>query len=503
MERNLGQLLADSARRHAGRRFLACVDGDFSFAEVDRLATNAAHAFRRLGIRPGDVVSLWLENGWRWVAAYFGALRAGAVVNPLNVLLTGDEVDYIARHCGARCLVAEGERARSLCTRLGIPLVDDLSTQGFLAPVGRAAGQALPEVEASAHAAICYTSGTTGRPKGAVLTHRAVLVNACMTALMHGRSAADTVVSALPCTHVYGNIVLNSAVACGMTLVLLPRFEEGEALHAIERHRATMFEGVPAMYIRMLNHESVARADLRSLRLCTVGGQTMPLSTMIEAQKLFAAPLLELWGMTELAGLGTTHPHNWPNRLGSIGVPLPLNEARIADVADPARTLARGAVGELLVRGPTVMEGYFGDAQATAEAVEADGWLHTGDLAYQDPDGYFWVVERKKEVILTGGYNVYPAEIERVIAEHPVVAMVAVSRVEDSTLGEVAKAWVTLRPGVDASAEELLAHCRARLAPYKVPRAIRFVADLPRTSTGKILRRELHLLDRDPGPDSA
>jgi long-chain acyl-CoA synthetase len=495
MMMSLGQSLANAARRHADKPFLVCVDGTFSFSQIDQLATNVARRLRHVGIGSGEVVGLWLENGWRWVAAYYGALRAGCVVTPLNALLTADEVAFIARDCDARALIAETARGRIVSDQLGVLLLDDLSDSGLFAPTGPVDDDTVAENGLETSASICYTSGTTGRPKGAVLSHRSVLINTHMTALMHGRSARDTVVSALPCSHVYGNVVLNSAVACGMTLVLLPRFEEAVALEAIQRHRATMFEGVPTMYLRMLNDPSIERTDLSSLRLCTVGGQAMPVASMQETERRFGTVLLELWGMTELGGLGTTHPFNWPNRLGSIGVPLPLNEARVGDASDPSRTLPPHEVGELLIRGPSVMKGYLGNDRATAETIEADGWLHTGDLAYQDTDGYYCVVERKKEVILSGGYNVYPAEIERVIAEHPAVAMVAVGRIKDAELGELAKAYVVLRPGATPCADEVIGLCRTHLALYKVPRSIQFVKDFPRTSTGKILRRELHVLD--------
>jgi long-chain acyl-CoA synthetase len=217
----------------------------------------------------------------------------------------------------------------------------------------------------------------------------------------------------------------------------------------------------------------------------------MPVPRMHEVERRFGAPLLELWGMTELGGLGTTHPHNVASKLGSIGVPLPMHEARVVHVNDPSRQLPRTEIGELVIRGPSVMDGYFGNPAATGEAIEADGWLHTGDLVYQDDDGYYFVVDRKKEVIITGGYNVYPAEVERVIAEHSAVAMVAVAAAADEYKGQVPKAFVVLRSGVECEEAEIIAHCRTRLASYKTPVAVQFMDDLPKTSTGKLLRRAL------------
>lgn len=496
MVSNLGELLSASARRFGAKTALVAPDGSLSFAELDELATNFAANLRAAGIVPGDVVTLWLENGWRWMAAYYGALRAGAVVNAVNAMLTPAELDYILRDCGSRLVLGPAARLGELAPLPGLRLLDE--EQGLTGMLARPEAAHLSAAAAPGprtRAAVCYTSGTTGRPKGAALSHRAVLLNTAMTSLMHGRGTDDVVVSALPCAHVYGNVVMNAAIACGMTLVLFPRFEEEPVFEAIARHGATLLEGVPTMFMRLLNHPALRTAQLGSLRRCTVGGQTMPVSTMAEVEQRFGCRLLELWGMTELAGLGTTHPHNAPGRLGSIGVPMPLYEARIADLEDPQRILRPGEVGELQVRGPSVMEGYLNNPEATREAIDDEGWLRTGDLAHRDAEGYIFVVDRKKDMILTAGYNVYPAEIERVVASHPAVAMVAVGRVNDERKGELAKAYVVLRPGATATAESIVAHCRGELAAYKLPRQVQFVPDLPKTSTGKILRRELHRLD--------
>jgi long-chain acyl-CoA synthetase len=270
-----------------------------------------------------------------------------------------------------------------------------------------------------------------------------------------------------------------------------PRFDPAEMLASLEEHRATMFEGVPTMYMYMLAHPDLERRDLSSLTRCTVGGQTMPVAKMREVEARFGCPLIELWGMTELAGGGTTFPVYGPHKLGSIGVALPYCEARIADVAEAAKTLPRGEVGELMMRGPIVMQGYWANEKATRETIEPDGWLHTGDLASMDDDGAVFVVDRKKDMINTSGFKVFPAEIERVVAAHPSVALVAVGGAPDEMKGEVAIAYVVLKPGAPADAEAILDLCRRELAAYKQPRSIRFVPDLPKTSTGKIMRREL------------
>lgn len=289
----------------------------------------------------------------------------------------------------------------------------------------------------------------------------------------------------------YGNVVINGTFLAGGTVVLMERFDPAAALRLIGEHRATMFEGVPAMYAMLLAEPSLGEADLSSLTRCTVGGQTIPLSTIRRWEEHSGTPLIELWGMTEVAGLGSTHAVHAPKVPGSIGVSLPGVELRIADLSDPSQTAPVGEPGELMVRGPIVMLGYHNNAEATAETIEPDGWLHTGDIATMDVAGYVFIVDRRKDMIITGGYNIYPAEIERVLAEHPAVALVAAGPVPDEQKGELACAYVVLVPGASATEEELIAFSGRRLAAYKRPRLVRFVDELPSTSTGKIMRREL------------
>ena len=424
------------------------------------------------------------------------------MINPINVMLTPAEVAYVTQDCGASALIGSPDKIKAALesgvTGLTPIAFGDQSVAGatlFNELIAKRQSFEPFAVKPEALSTIGYTSGTTGHPKGAMQSHRAVILNGAMAAQLHLKTPHDTVVSALPCPHVYGNVVCNGALMYGLELVLHSRFDAGEILTSIETHKATMFEGVPTMYMYMLVHPDFDRFDLSSLARCTVGGQTMPVAKMQEVERRFACPLIELWGMTELAGLGTTFPSNGPHKLGSIGVALPHTEARIADTGDPARTMPRGDVGELMIRGPIVMQGYWGNEKATREAIEPDGWLHTGDLATMDEDGAVFIVDRKKDMINTGGFKVFPAEIERVIAAHPSVAMVAVGGQPDELKGEIAKAYVVLKPGAAPDAEGILALCRAELAAYKAPRAIQFVADLPKTSTGKIMRRELHKLD--------
>jgi long-chain acyl-CoA synthetase len=502
---SLGEVLPHAARRFGDRRALVTGERSFSFAELDALSSALAASLADRGVGPGDRVTLYAPNSWEWIVSYYGALKTGAVINPVNVMLTPAEVAYVTADCGAKALIGSPEKIgpalKAGVVGLESFVFGDEPVAGatpFDELIDRAEGFETVAVAPDALAAICYTSGTTGRPKGAMQSHRAIVLNGAMTAQMHLKSELDTVVSALPCPHVYGNVVFNGALMYGLTLVMHPRFDPAEILTSIETHRATMFEGVPTMYMYLLAHPDLDAFDLSSLTRCTVGGQTMPVAKMEEVERRFGCPLIELWGMTEIAGLGTTFPSNGLRKLGSIGIALPWVEARVGDVDDAGVTMPRGEVGELMIRGPIVMQGYYGNDEATRATIEPDGWLHTGDLATMDEDDAVFVVDRKKDMINTAGYKVFPAEIERVMATHPSVAMVAVGRVPDEMKGEIAKAYVVLKPDAEPDADGILALCREQLAAYKVPRAVQFVPDLPKTSTGKIMRRELSTLDVAP-----
>ena len=502
---SLGQVLPAAAAKYGNKTALTFEGKSFSFRELDDLSGRLARGMDGFGITPGDRVTLYSANCWEWIVSYYATLKVGAIINPINVMLTPDEVAFVAADCGAKVILTSKKKGEPILGLKDSSDVEEIIIFGNQVPAsaqsfnklieGNEPGFEVHGVPADALSTICYTSGTTGHPKGAMQSHRSVIMNAALTANMHVRTAEDTIVTALPCPHVYGNVIFNAAFMYGMKLVLHPLFVQDEILQSIQEHSATMFEGVPTMYLYLLEHPRLANYDLSSLTRCTVGGQTMAVNKMQEVEESFGCPLIELWGMTELAGLGTTNLRYGLNKHGSIGVSLPGCEMRIAALDNVHQTLRRGEVGELMARGPIVMQGYYGNAQETAETIEPDGWLHTGDLASMDDDGYITIVDRKKDMILTAGYNVYPAEIERVVAGHPDVAMVAVGRQPDPMKGEIAKAYVVLKKGAPSDEESIALHCRKHLAAYKVPRAVQFVDDLPKTSTGKIMRRELGTLD--------
>jgi len=505
---SVGDIIAAAARRWGDKTALVTDTGSYSFNDIDRQSSLIAHRLLALGCLRGDRISLYAANCPEWIVAYYAIMKIGAVANPLNLMLTPDEAAYAMNDCGARAVFGSVDKIAGLSSVHGKTQLEHCVSFGGAAPAGAIDfAELLAEppdrlgtypVEGIALDDTCtvgYTSGTTGHPKGAVLTHRSIVMNTAMTATMHMRTEHDVVASALPCSHVYGNVVMNGAMAYGGTLVLHKTFDAARMLQSIERNRCTMLEGVPTMYMYLLDYAGLGNHDLSSLTRCTVGGQTMPVTKMQAVEGALGCPLIELWGMTELGGLGTTHTLYGPRKLGSIGIALPHLEARVAPVDGEPRALPPGEVGELQMRGPVTMREYLGRPDATSETLIADGWLRTGDLARMDEEGFIFVVDRLKDMIITGGFNIYPAELERVIAEYPDVAMVAVGSIADVTKGELAKAYIVPKQGRKPDAADIERHCREQLAAYKVPRAFQFVADLPKTSTGKILRRNLRTLD--------
>jgi long-chain acyl-CoA synthetase len=504
MAATLGEVIGGAAS-HADRTALIVGDGTWTYAELDRSSDRVADGLVGLDVRPDDRVSIFGANAFEWVAAYYGAAKVGAVLNPLSSMLTEDELRYTVGDAGARVVIASADKADALRSLKDDGIIDHAVTWGGEQTAGmhdlhtwlRAEGAPFatrPRAPGDP-AVIAYTSGTTGRPKGAVQSHRAVVAAAVGTAVMAARTKEDRVISALPLFHVYGSCVLNASVLTGSTLITLPRFDADALLRGIESHCATVMDGVPTAYYYLLAHPAFDRFDLSSLRRAWVGGQTLPAAKSVEFTRRTGCPVHEVWGMTELAGAASANPVYAANKPGTIGQPFPGNSFRVVDIDDPDRDMAEGEPGELLFRGPMVMTCYHANPDATAETVLPGGWVRTGDIATLDADGYATIVDRKKDMILTAGFNVYPAELERVLCMHPAVALAAVGRVPDDAKGELAKAYVVRHAGTDVSEAELIAHCRGQLAAYKVPRAVQFVADVPKTASGKVMRRMLASLD--------
>ena len=394
---DLGTIVSRAARRFGAKTALVAPGRTLTYSELDDLCDRVAGGLHDIGVRPGDRVSLYSPNRWEWVIAYHAALRAGAVVNPVNVMLTAEEVAFVLNDCGAAAIFTSGDKAEVIAglTRSVPTLRRVISFDGAADGVAGfgdllehpAAAPEVPRPDPAGLSTIGYTSGTTGHTKGAMQSHRAVFLNSAALFAVQTRTDRDVLLSALPLPHVYGNIVMNGTFMAGATLVLMERFDPAQALAAIQRHGATVFDGVPTMYAMMLADPSLPGTDLSSLRICGVGGQTMPAAKMAEWERRTGAPLLELWGMTELGGAGTANPVYMPNVHGSIGFALPGAEARVASLDDAGVTLPDGEPGELMIRGPLVMLGYYGNEPATRAAIEPDGWMHTGDIGHPGRGG--------------------------------------------------------------------------------------------------------------------
>jgi long-chain acyl-CoA synthetase len=486
---NLANILTESVRRHPDRPAIRLDDVLVTYAQLDELTARAAGWLRARGIEPGHRVAIALPNVVQFPVLYYGALRVGATVVPMNPLLKSREIEHYLRDSGAKLAlmwtsVAAEAQSAAEATGTEVVVVDDDTM------AAAAQWPCAPEVadrEDDDTAVILYTSGTTGAPKGAQLTHANLYRNATTFAAMFDLDHDDVVLGTLPLFHAFGQSNgLNASIAVGACVSLVPRFDATAVLRLIERHRVTVFEGVPTMYVGLLNADATG-ADTSTLRMCASGGAALPVEILNGFQQTFGAPILEGYGLSETS---PTASYNRPGRSkpGSIG--LPLNGVEMDLVNSDGTATAPGEIGEIVIRGHNVMKGYWNRPEAT-EAAIIDGWFHTGDLATRDEDGFYYIVDRQKDMIIRGGYNVYPREIEEVLYEHPAVREAAVIGVPHATHGEEVAAAVALRPGAVATADELRAYVKARVAAYKYPRLVWFVDALPKGPTGKILKREI------------
>src|SRR4051812_35585472 len=493
MPNSLAELLTATAGAHAERPALKLDDMVVNYAVLNEGATRVAGLLKAKGVQPGDRVGLMLPNVPYFAVIYYGILRAGGVIVPMNVLLKGREVHFYLSDPGAEQLFAWHDFAKPAqegAQESGAEaiIVKPGEFEALLADAPRAPENV--ERDGSDTAVILYTSGTTGTPKGAELTHDNLHRNAEVTArTLADAHADDVVLGALPLFHAFGQTcAMNVAVLAGAELTLIPRFDAAKALEIIRRDQVTVFEGVPTMYHAMLHAEG--DHDVTSLRLCISGGAAMPVEVMRAFEEKFACIILEGYGLSETAPVASfNHPHA-ERKPGSIGTPIEGVEMRVVD--DHREPAQQGEVGEIAIRGHNIMNGYFKRDDATREVMK-DGWFHTGDMARMDEDGYFSIVDRKKDMIIRGGYNVYPREIEEVLYEHPAVSQAAVVGVPDPSLGEEVGAVVVLKPGEDAGVDDIKAFVKERVAAYKYPRRIWFADDLPKGPTGKILKRDIKI----------
>ncbi len=496
MSDNLATILTGTAERLPDQTAFKLDDVELSYSMLDEGSARVAGLLKSKGLEPGDRVGLMLPNVPYFPAIYYGILRAGGVVVPMNVLLKGREVSFYLEDPGAKIVFAWGdfgEAAETGAESAGaeLILVKPGEFEKLLAeqePVREVADRTAEDT-----AVILYTSGTTGKPKGAELTHANLYRNSAGVSQKLGEMSEDDVLlGALPLFHSFGQTcTMNSAVSVGATVTMLPRFDPDKALEIIDRDKVTIFQGVPTMYNAMLHSASCDNADCSSLRTCMSGGAAMPAELMRAFEERFGCIILEGYGLSETSPVASFNHPDKERKPGSIGTPIEGVEMQVWD--DDGNEVAQGEVGEIVIRGHNIMKGYWNRDDANKEAITEEGWFRTGDVAKVDEDGYFFIVDRKKDLIIRGGYNVYPREIEEVLYEHPAIQEAAVVGVPHDELGEEVGAAVVLKEGESVEADELKSYVKEQVAAYKYPRRIWFVDELPKGPTGKILKREIEV----------
>ncbi|MFC5604112.1 fatty acid--CoA ligase family protein [Sporosarcina koreensis] len=510
---NLVTQVYETSKLQPGKTAYHFMGKDTSYAELDQSVSMFASALQGLGIEKGDHIALLLGNTPHFLISLYATMRIGATAIPINPIYSPDEISYILHNSDAKAVIALdqllplvekaaplfpsvehyiicemsadiGERVAALPdkAKAKVKLFSKLITTGRpdLEPI---------EVDENETAVILYTSGTTGRPKGAMLTHKNLYSNARDVADYLGFSEHDRVVATLPVFHVFAlTVVVNAPLLKGATIVLVPRFSPSDVFETIKEQKATVFAGVPTMYNFLYQFPDGDPADFNTIRLAISGGASLPVALLHNFEDKFNVRISEGYGLSEASPVTCFNPLDRERVPGSIGTNIINVVNKVVD--EYGDEVSVGEVGELVVQGPNVMKGYYKMPEETAAAIR-DGWLYTGDLARQDENGYFYIVDRKKDMIIVGGYNVYPREVEEVLFTHDDIVEAAVIGVPDPDFGEEVQAFVVLKKGAVADAEKLKAFCANRLAKYKVPKTIEFLDELPKNTTGKILRRSL------------
>ena len=508
---NLAILLEDSARAVPERLAVICGDARMTYAEVNQKASQVAHGLLKLGIKKGDKIALSCPNLPYFPIIYYGILKIGAVVVPLNILLKGREIAYHLQDSDAKAFFCfqgtadlpmaesgfEGFSQTAMCEKFILinataenPFPETATFNEFVA--NQPTDFNSIDTDADDTAVILYTSGTTGQPKGAELTHLNVLLNARLSDTMYPRNDHDVHLIALPLFHSFGQVVqMNTGFYNRATLNLLPRFTPEAALSEMEKNNVTFFAGVPTMYWALLNFADADKFDLakisKNLRLCTAGGSPLPVEVLHGFESKFNVRILEGYGLSETSPIAVFN--KFANaRAGSVGFPVWGIEVRVVD--ENGADVANGELGEIVIRGHNIMKGYYKKLEATATAIK-DGWFYSGDIGRFDAEGFLYIADRVKDMILRGGFNVYPRELEEVLMTHEAVSLCAVVGVPSDEHGEEVKAFIVLKQSATASETEIVEWCRANMASYKYPRIVEFRETLPMTATGKMLKREL------------
>ena len=493
MGMNLASTVTSGAQKWPDAPAIRLGEEKLTYAELDRWSACLATKLKEEGLEQGDRVGVMLPNVPAFPVAYYGVLRAGGIVVPMNVLLKRREIAFYLEDSGAELLLAwHGfiEEARAGAKDAGAETIEIDSKILLAYTINHEPLAALADTAEDDTAVILYTSGTTGKPKGAELTHANLWRNADVTRRTTCEiEAGDVVLGSLPLFHSFGQTVaMNASLAAGGCLTLVPKFEPGEALATMQRDRVTHFYGVPTMFGALLHHPERESFDTAALRTCITGGASMPVEVLRGFEAAFGAVVLEGYGLSETSPVACSNHPEKGAKPGSIGAPIEGVEMKVVDEDDAE--VAQGEVGEIVIRGHNIMKGYWRRPDATAEAMRG-GWFHSGDIARVDEDGDFFIVDRKKDLIIRGGYNVYPREVEEVLYEHPKIREAAVVGVPHDEWGEEIGAAVVLMEGEELGPEEVSAYVKDRIAAYKYPRLVWFLDDLPKGPTGKILKREI------------
>ncbi|MEK6568838.1 MAG: long-chain fatty acid--CoA ligase [candidate division NC10 bacterium] len=525
----LQHFLSESARKHPDRDAIIFYGARLTYRALDEAADRFAAALSARGLTAGDRVSLFLPNCPQMVIAYYGTLRAGGVAVSTSPLYSARELEHQLNDSGAWGIVTLSKfypLVKEVAPRTGLKriIVTNIKeyfpgllrllftllkekSEGHRVEVERSAGTELfkdvmssaaakPPVVAfspDAPALLQYTGGTTGLAKGAVLTHRNLVANTMQAGawLVTAKGGSEIFLGAIPFFHVYGmTAVMNLCISLGHTMILLPHFKVKEALETIDKYRPTIFPGVPTMYIAINNFPGVGRYDLRSIKACLSGAAPLPVEVQTRFEALTGARLVEAYGLTEASPATHVNPLYGARKIGTIGLPLPDTDAKIVDLETSERSLPPREIGELAVKGPQVMKGYWNRPEETAMVLK-DGWLHTGDIGYMDDQGYFVIVDRKKDMIIASGFNIYPRDVEEPLYEHPKVQEAVAVGLPDPYRGETVKVYIVLKEGQAATEQEIIDYCREKMARYKIPTLVEFRKALPKTLVGKVLRRTL------------
>lgn len=530
---SLTHFLEQSAATYPDNNAIYFMGKRITYRELLDLSYQFANGLIKRGVKKGDRVAIMLPNVPQTVICYYGALFAGATVVMTNPLYTERELIHQLNDSGAETIITldllykrvASVRSSTPLKRLIITSIGDYlpffkrmlypfvqkkdghnpqvtygsDVEPFLSVLKESANNPVKiEVDPDHDIALLqYTGGTTGVAKGVMLTHANLIANAvqCKAVLYKLKMGRDRILGALPLFHVYGmTTVMNKGISIAAEIILVPKFDVKQMLELISKTKPTLFPGAPTMYIGLINHPDLQKYDLSSIEACVSGSAPLPVEVKNRFEELTGGKLVEGYGLTEASPVTHSNPIWGKSITGSIGLPWPDTDSRVLDPST-GEELPTGQIGELAVKGPQVMVGYWNRPEDTA-AVLKDGWLLTGDMGYMDEDGYFYIVDRKKDMIIAGGFNIYPREVEEVLFEHPAIQEAAVIGVPDPYRGETVKAFVVLKQGMEASEEELEKHCREKLAAYKIPRLYEFRSELPKTMVGKVLRRQLQEEDK-------